>query len=121
MLAQAGDVNLKTASTDTRGFLAALLGGDRNAVFALLRQVARGGGSVGKLITDATCALDDAYRARVDGTACDPDIARLSAKYQTQVLEQIVAALTTAIDSSYSSEITGAKLALTRALSCIGA
>ncbi len=112
---------VRPVATDTRGFLAALLEGDREAVFATLRHVARGGGSIEQFLTAATCALDDAYRARIDGTDCDPDIIRLSAKYQTPTLERVVAALTTAIDSSYTSGITGAKLALTRALAHIGA
>jgi len=36
-------------------------------------------------------------------------------------LEKLIASLTTAIDSSYSTGVTGAKLALTRALSILGA
>ncbi len=108
-------------TVDTRGFIAALLEGDREAVFATLRQVVRGGGSIERFLADAVCALDDAYRARIDGSASDPDIARLAARYSTPVLEHVIAALTTAIDSSYSNGMTGAKLALTRALSEIGA
>ena len=107
-------------ATDTRGFLIALLEGDRNAVFSTLRQVVRGGGSIERFLADVTCALDDIYRARVDGTSCDQEISRVSAKYATPVLENIISALTTAIDSSYTSGITGAKLALTRVLSQIG-
>ena len=104
-----------------RGFLATLLEGDRTAVFYALRQITRGGGDATRFLTDATCMLDDAFRARIDGTDCDADIVRLVAKYQTPVLEEIVSALATAIDSSYSSGVTGAKLALAHALSRIGA
>lgn len=105
----------------TRGFTAALLEGDRVAVFAGLRQHVRGGGAPEKLVSDVVCLLDDAYRARIDGTSCDADIARLSARLSTPTLEKLVAALTTAIDSSYSTGVTGTKLALTRALSILGA
>ena len=61
------------------------------------------------------------YHARIDGTACDPDIARLTARLTTPQLEKLISALTTAIDSSYSTGVTGAKLALTRALAILGA
>jgi len=107
--------------TDVRGFTSALIQGDRTAVFAGLRQHVRGGGSPENLISAVVCLLDDVYRARVDGTSCDPDIARLTARLATPVLEKLVASLTTAIDSSYSTDITGAKLALTRALATLGA
>ncbi len=111
-----------TASVaSTRGFLAALLEGDRTAVFYALRQVARGGGDTARFLADATCMLDDAFRARIDGTDCDPDVVRLVAKYQTPALEEIITALATAIDASYSSNVTASKLALTRALARIGA
>ena len=110
-----------SGTASTRGFVAALLEGDRTAVFYALRQVARGGGDTTRFLADATCMLDDAFRSRVDGTECDPDVARLSAKYQTPVLEEIITSLATAIDASYSSNTTAAKLALTRALSHIGA
>jgi len=105
----------------TRGFVAALIEGDRAAVFAGLRQYVRGGGAPERLITDTVCLIDDVYRARIDGTMCDAEIDRLAARLPTPMLETLVAALTTAVDSSYSSGITGAKLALTRALAVLGA
>jgi hypothetical protein len=106
---------------DVRGFTAALLEGDRVAVFAGLRQHVRGSGASEQLISSVACLLDDAYRARIDGSACDPDIARMTARLTTPTLEKLIASLTTAIDSSYSTGVTGAKLALTRALSILGA
>ncbi len=120
--------NVETVEADTtaapphiRGFAAALVEGDRAAVFAGLRQHIRGGGIPEKLITDIVCLLDDAYRARIDGATADTDIARLSARLSTPVLEKLIGALTIGIDSSYSEGVTGAKLALTRALSVLGA
>jgi hypothetical protein len=107
--------------TDTRGLVIALVEGDRTAVFAGLRQHMRGGGTPGQLMNTIVCLVDDVYRARVDGTACDADIARRAARLTTPLLEKLVASLTTAIDSSYSDGVTGAKLAFTRALSAIGA
>ena len=110
-----------SAPAHIRGFTAALVEGDREAVFAGLRQHVRGGGMPEKLVSEVVCLLDDAYRARVDGTACDADMARLVARLNTPTLEKLIAALTNAIDSSYSTGVTGAKLALTRALATLGA
>jgi hypothetical protein len=110
-----------SAPANVRGFTSALVEGDRAAVFSGLRQHVRGGGSPEELLSGTVFLLDDAYRARVDGTACDPEIARLTARFDTPTLEKIIAALTTAIDSSYSTGVTGAKLALTRALTVLGA
>jgi hypothetical protein len=110
-----------SAPAHVRGFVAALVEGDRVAVFAGLRQHVRGGGSPEKLISEIACLLDDAFRARIDGTPCDADIVRLTARLNTPTLEKLIAALTNAIDSSYSAGVTGAKLALTRALATLGA
>ena len=110
-----------TTPADIRGFTMALVEGDRTAVFAGLRQHMRGGGTAESLLSATACLLDDVYRARVEGTSCDPDIARLTARLATPTLEKLVMSLTTAIDSSYSTDVTGAKLALTRALSTLGA
>jgi len=110
-----------SAPAHIRGFISALVEGDRMAVFAGLRQHVRGSGSPEKLIAEIVFLLDDAYRSRIDGTNCDADIARLTARLNTPTLEKLVAALTTAIDSSYSTGVTGAKLALIRALAVLGA
>lgn len=104
-----------------RGFIAALFERDREAVFASLRNQVRGGGSAEALITEVTLILDDVYRARIDGTEADADVSRLIARYDTPTLEKLIGALATSIDSSYSTGVTGAKLALTRALSVLGA
>lgn len=110
-----------TLVADVRGLTTALVQGDRAGVFAGLRQHTRDGGSAEALISSIVFLLDDAYRARIDGSACDPDIMRVTARLNTSTLEKLVAALTTAIDSSYSMDVTAAKLALTRALSVLGA
>ncbi len=109
------------APASVRGFVAALIEGDRTAVFAGLRQEVRGGGAAEELLSATACLLDDAYRARVDGTPCAPDIARLTARLDTPTLEKLISSLSNAIDSSYSTGVTGAKLALARALAVLGA
>lgn len=109
------------APTEVRGFAAALIEGDRAAVFAGLRQHVRGGGTPERLISSVACLVDDAYRARIDDSQCDESIARLVARIDTPTLEKLVIALTTAIDASYSDQVAGAKLALARALAVLGA
>ncbi|HVB19673.1 MAG TPA: hypothetical protein VNF51_00065 [Candidatus Paceibacterota bacterium] len=110
-----------TVPADVRGFTTALLEGDRAAVFVWLRQHARESGAPEQLVTSTVCLLDDVYRARIDGTPCDSDIARMAARLSTPTLEKLVTALTTAIDASYSTGATGAKLAIVRALAVLGA
>jgi hypothetical protein len=118
------DIIVNTASVsapmNTRDFISALVRGDRVAVFAGLRQHVQGTESPEQLISAAVCLLDDAYRARVDGTDSDVDIARLVARLDTPTLEKLISALMTAIDSRYSVGMTSAKLALTRALAVLG-
>jgi len=110
----------RAADTNVRGFIAALIDGDRTAVFGTLRTIAKGGGSSQTFLTDAVSALDDAYRARIDGTPVDPAVASILAATMTPTLERLIAALATAVDSSYSHDSTAAKLALTRAFAVIG-
>ncbi len=109
------------APVHVRGFAAALVEGDRAAVFAGLREQTRGGGKPEQLLSAVACLLDDVYRSRIDGTMCDADMSRIAARLDTPRLEQLIAALANAIDSSYSTGVTGAKLALTRALAVLGA
>ncbi len=114
-------VEPSTAPASVRGFAIALIEGDRAAVFAGLRQQVRGGGTSEQLMSAVTGLLDDVYRSRIDGTVCDVEMARLTARLSTPTLEKVVAALATAIDASYSTGVTGAKLALMRALAVLGA
>jgi hypothetical protein len=65
--------------------------------------------------------LDDVYRGRIDMSPCDENIARLTARFDTPTLEKLVSSLATAIDTSYADSVTAAKLAITRALSALGA
>jgi hypothetical protein len=102
---------------DVLSFIGALLAGDKDTVFGTIRAITRSGGDSEAFLTHAVCALDDAYRARVDGSACHPEILAATADCHHSFLERMVTALTTAVDGSYSVGVTGVKLALTRALS----
>ena len=104
---------------DVRAFIEALLRGDRETVFGTIRGITRNGGDSEAFLTHAVCALDDAYRSRVDGSTCHPDILAATADCHPSFLERVVTSLTTAVDGSYSTGITGVKLALTRALAVV--
>ncbi len=102
-----------------RDFIDALLKGDRDTVFGMIRKLAREGQDTELFVSHAACALDDAYRACIDGTTCHPDIAELTKDCHPSYLERIVSSLTTAVDGSYSAGMTGVKMALTRALGVV--
>lgn len=106
-------------NADVHEFLAALLRGDRDTVFGMIRSMARQGHDTETFVSHAACALDDAYRACIDGTTCHPDIAALTAGCHPSYLERLVSSLTTAVDGSYSAGMTGVKMALTRALGVV--
>lgn len=104
---------------DIPAFIHALLAGDRDTVFGMVRHINRTGGDAETFVTHAVCALDDAYRARIEGTPCHPEVARATEGCATPFLERVITSLAMAIDSSYSTGVTGAKLALTRALAVV--
>ncbi|HEX2792560.1 MAG TPA: hypothetical protein VHO23_02500, partial [Candidatus Paceibacterota bacterium] len=106
-------------SDDIPGFIGALLAGDKDGAFGAIRTVTRSGGDSEEFLTQAVCALDEAYRAKLDGTECHPEIARLTKDCAPSFLERLVGSLTTAVDGTYSAGVTGVKLAVTRALSIV--
>lgn len=114
------------ASQETRayadnisGFIEALVNGDREHVFATVRNVSKQGGDPQDFLSEAVCALDDAYRARTEGADVHPEVARVTRDCHPSFLEKVIASLTTALDSTYSAGTTGTKLALTRALAVV--
>lgn len=100
---------------DTLRFLNALMQGDRDTTFSMLRRITRNGGRVDTFIENVLVHLDSAYRARVDGAHCGEDVRRICASVDTALLEEIISALAAAIDTTYSQAQVGVKLALTRA------
>ncbi len=106
-------------SDNVHDFIKALLDGDRDTVFGMVRKIAREGGDTEAFLTHTVCALDEAYRSCIDGTTCHPDIAALTKGCHPSFLERLVSSLTTAVDGSYSAGITGVKLGLTRALGVV--
>lgn len=106
-------------SDDIPGFIESLLEGDRDRVFGTVRTIAKEGGDPEHFLTQAVCALDDAYRAKAEGAEVHPEIARVTKDCHPSFLERLVTSLATAVDSSYSAGVTGTKLALTRALAVV--
>lgn len=102
-------------------FLGALLGGDREKAFGMLRETVKSGANAEDFLAQIACALDDAYRARTEGAPVNAEVKRMTDGIATPVLERLVTSLTTAVDSTYSVGITGAKLAVARALATLGA
>ncbi len=98
------------------GFISAILNGERDTVFGIIRGMNQAGHDVEDFMAQAICALDDAYRARIDGTPVHSDVKLVTDPLATPFLERLVTSLTTAVDGSYSMGVTGIKLALTRAL-----
>lgn len=97
-------------------FIAHILEGERDAVFGTIRRLNQAGHDAEEFVSHAILALDDAYKARIDGTPVHEDVKRVTDHCATSFLERLVSALTTAVDGSYSMGVTGIKLALTRAL-----
>jgi hypothetical protein len=109
------------AHPEVPAFIQALVNGERETVFGIVRAMTRAGEDVESFLAHATFALDDAYRAHLEGTPVHPEVAKATEGCAPSFLERIVSALTTAVDGSYSHGITGTKLALTRALAVSGA
>ena len=111
--------NERAYSDNIPGFIEALINGDRDHVFGTVRTIAKNGGDTEEFISEAVCALDDAYRARTEGTDVHPEVARITRDCHPSFLEKLVSSLATAVDSTYSTGVTGTKLALTRALAVV--
>ncbi len=105
-----------TTHPDVPAFISALLAGQRDEVFGIIRAMNQTGHDIETFMTHAICALDDAYRARIDGTPVHEEVKMITDSLETPFLEKLVTSLTPAIDGSYSTGVTGVKLALTRAL-----
>lgn len=113
---QRAEAHAASVSSDVVGFISAILEGERDVVFGTIRRINQAGHDAEEFMAHAICALDDAYRARLDGTPVHEDVKQVTDHLGTSFLERLVTALTTAVDGSYSMGVTGIKLALTRAL-----
>lgn len=104
---------------DVPAFISALLNAEKETVFSMIRELNRAGHDVEDFLTHVVVALDDAYRAKIDGTPVHPEVAKVCIDCAPSFLERVVSALTTVVDGSYMTGVTGVKLALTRALHAV--
>ena len=100
-------------------FLAALLAAEKDQVFGMIRELNKAGQDVEQFLTHVVVALDDAYRAKIDGTPVHPEVARVCVDCAPSFLERVISSLTTVVDGSYITGVTGVKLAVTRALHAV--
>ncbi|MEK7602453.1 MAG: hypothetical protein AAB472_03130 [Patescibacteria group bacterium] len=109
----------KETPSDVPAFLTALMAGEKETVFKMVRSINQAGGDAEAFLSHVIVALDDAYRAKLDGTKVHPEIARICVDCSPSFLERLIESLSTAVDARYSAGVTGVKLALTRALHTI--
>lgn len=100
-------------------FITALLAAEKDQVFGMIRELNRAGQDVEQFLTHVVVALDDAYRAKIDGTPVHPEVARVCVDCAPSFLERVISSLTTVVDGSYVTGVTGVKLAVTRALHAV--
>jgi hypothetical protein len=97
-------------SLDVNAFVSAILSGNREQAFGAIRH-----GRVEELMAGAVTALDSLYRSRVEGKMPgDAVLARAAQEFSGPALENIISILAGAVDATYSSPETAAKLALTK-------
>ena len=104
---------------DVPAFISALLSSQKDQVFGMIREMNKAGHNVEEFLTHVVVALDDAYRAKIDGTPVHAEVARACDGCAPSFLERVIASLTTVVDGSYITGVTGVKLALTRALHAV--
>jgi len=100
---------------DELRLLSALMSGDRDASFGVLRRTVRNGSRPDLLIEKVLVSLDSAYRARIEGSVCSEDVRRMCSVCDTALLEEVIGALASAVDTTYSQSQVGVKLAIARA------
>lgn len=112
-------VNTMEVDHNVPAFLAALLAAEKEQVFGMIRELNKAGQDVEQFLTHVVVALDDAYRAKIDGTPVHPEVARVCGDCAPSFLERVISSLTTVVDGSYMTGVTGVKLAVTRALHAV--
>lgn len=104
---------------DVPAFITALLLAQKDQVFGMIREMNKAGHNVEEFLTHVVVALDDAYRAKIDGTPVHAEVARACQDCAPSFLERVIASLTTVVDGSYVTGVTGVKLAVARALQSV--
>jgi hypothetical protein len=102
-------------------FVGAVLAHDRTTAFAIVRSLEHDNVSPTALITSAATVLDRLYRARTGGTNGVPqNLLENAASIPDESLHRLVEIFTHALDTVYSNQFTGVKLALAQAFEIVG-
>jgi hypothetical protein len=102
-------------------FVGAVLAHDRTTAFAIVRSLEHDNVSPTALITSAATVLDRLYRARTGGTNGVPqNLLENAASIPDESLHKLVEIFTHALDTVYSNQFTGVKLALAQAFEIVG-
>ncbi len=102
-------------------FVGAVLAHDRTTAFAIVRSLEHDNVSPTALITSAATVLDRLYRARTGGTNGVPqNLLENAASIPDESLHRLVEIFAHALDTVYSNQFTGVKLALAQAFEIVG-
>lgn len=109
-------VNDAMAESVTTRLAAAIVTGDRDGAFAIIRGCEKEGVHATSLMTGVAAALDRLYRARTGGTApTDMVLADKASALSDEALHAVLEVMAHALDSAYESPYTGVKLAVAQA------
>ena len=102
-------------------FASAVVSGNRDVAFSVMRSFEHDGMSPTALMTSTAVALDTLYRTRRDSRpAVDVSLADAAAHLSDEQLAHLVNIFTHSLDTVYASPFTGVKLALAQAFEVVG-
>jgi len=102
-------------------FASAVVSGNRDVAFSVMRSFEHDGMSPTALMTSTAVALDILYRTRKDSRpAVDASLADVAAHLSDEQLAHLVNIFTHSLDTVYASPFTGVKLALAQAFEVVG-
>lgn len=102
-------------------FASAVVSGNRDVAFSVMRSFEHDGMSPTALMTSTAVALDTLYRTRKDShPAVDSSLADNASHLSDEQLAHLVNIFTHSLDTVYASPFTGVKLALAQAFEVVG-
>lgn len=102
-------------------FIGWVASGQSEKAFDFLRTLSLTSQSAQDFMEKTVCELDDAYRCRMDNTGAPNEHTTAAiANLSNSEVEKLIEALASAVDRSYGSEYTSAKVALVKALGVKG-
>ncbi len=102
-------------------FAGAVISGDRNSAFGIIRSLEHDKVSPTALMTSTATVLDALFRARKDNRpSSDAVLAEKATNLSDEKLAHLVNVFTHSLDTVYTSPFTGVKLALAQAFEVVG-